>query len=78
MSTDVGSGSFIGLAGTAAAGGIAVGGFEWNVSVPALLTTKMSLFAQGLGVSLQNQVFNTTSAQLSGEKPADIPTALET
>ncbi|NXF14595.1 SC5A9 protein, partial [Rhodinocichla rosea] len=31
MSTDVGSGSFIGLAGTAAAGGIAVGGFEWNV-----------------------------------------------
>lgn len=31
MSTDVGSGSFMGLAGTAAAGGIAVGGFEWNV-----------------------------------------------
>lgn len=27
-----GSGLFIGLAGTGAAGGIAVAGFEWNVS----------------------------------------------
>uniref|UniRef100_A0A8C9MJK6 Solute carrier family 5 member 9 n=1 Tax=Serinus canaria TaxID=9135 RepID=A0A8C9MJK6_SERCA len=36
MSTDVGSGSFIGLAGTAAAGGIAVGGFEWNAIWPLL------------------------------------------
>lgn len=36
MSTDVGSGSFIGLAGTAAAGGIAVGGFEWNVSASSV------------------------------------------
>lgn len=33
MSSDVGSGSFMGLAGTAAAGGLAVGGFEWNVRV---------------------------------------------
>lgn len=32
MSSNVGSGLFIGLAGTGAAGGIAVGGFEWNVS----------------------------------------------
>ena len=31
MSSNVGSGLFIGLAGTGAAGGIAVGGFEWNV-----------------------------------------------
>ncbi|XP_070765715.1 sodium/glucose cotransporter 4 [Enoplosus armatus] len=30
MSSNVGSGLFIGLAGTGAAGGIAVGGFEWN------------------------------------------------
>uniref|UniRef100_A0A8C8VEU5 Solute carrier family 5 member 9 n=1 Tax=Pelusios castaneus TaxID=367368 RepID=A0A8C8VEU5_9SAUR len=36
MSSNVGSGLFIGLAGTGAAGGIAVGGFEWN-SVWALL-----------------------------------------
>uniref|UniRef100_A0A8C7ILN8 Solute carrier family 5 member 9 n=1 Tax=Oncorhynchus kisutch TaxID=8019 RepID=A0A8C7ILN8_ONCKI len=32
MSSNVGSGLFIGLAGTGAAGGIAVGGFEWNVT----------------------------------------------
>ena len=32
MSSNVGSGLFIGLAGTGAAEGIAVGGFEWNVS----------------------------------------------
>ncbi len=31
MSSNVGSGLFIGLAGTGAAGGFAVGGFEWNV-----------------------------------------------
>lgn len=31
MSSNVGSGLFIGLAGTGAAGGLAVGGFEWNV-----------------------------------------------
>ncbi|XP_072788723.1 sodium/glucose cotransporter 4 isoform X3 [Taeniopygia guttata] len=36
MSTDVGSGSFIGLAGTAAAGGLMVGGFEWNAIWPLL------------------------------------------
>ena len=33
MSSNVGSGLFIGLAGTGAAGGLAVGGFEWNVSI---------------------------------------------
>ncbi|XP_012872477.1 PREDICTED: sodium/glucose cotransporter 4 [Dipodomys ordii] len=32
MSSNVGSGLFIGLAGTGAAGGLAVGGFEWNAS----------------------------------------------
>ncbi|XP_075901593.1 sodium/glucose cotransporter 4 [Nelusetta ayraudi] len=32
MSSNVGSSLFIGLAGQAAAGGIAVGGFEWNAS----------------------------------------------
>ncbi|NXA76114.1 SC5A9 protein, partial [Thryothorus ludovicianus] len=36
MSTDVGSGSFLGLAGTGAAGGLAVGGFEWNAIWPLL------------------------------------------
>ncbi|XP_027883560.1 sodium/glucose cotransporter 4 isoform X4 [Xiphophorus couchianus] len=33
MSSNVGSGLFIGLAGTGAAGGIAVGGFEWNTDM---------------------------------------------
>ncbi|CAN9506022.1 unnamed protein product [Ophioblennius macclurei] len=32
MSSNVGSGLFIGLAGTGSAGGMAVGGFEWNAS----------------------------------------------
>ncbi|KAG7509485.1 sodium/glucose cotransporter 4 [Solea senegalensis] len=32
MSSNVGSGLFIGLAGTGAAGGVAVGGFEWNAA----------------------------------------------
>lgn len=32
MSSNVGSGLFIGLAGTGSAGGLAVGGFEWNAS----------------------------------------------
>ncbi|XP_030726258.2 sodium/glucose cotransporter 4 isoform X1 [Globicephala melas] len=34
MSSNVGSGLFIGLAGTGAAGGLAVGGFEWNMRKP--------------------------------------------
>lgn len=33
MSSNVGSGLLVGLAGTGAAGGLAVGGFEWNVRV---------------------------------------------
>ncbi|XP_078527549.1 sodium/glucose cotransporter 4-like [Lissotriton helveticus] len=32
MSSNVGSGLFVGMASTAAAGGLAVGGFEWNAS----------------------------------------------
>ncbi|XP_075040121.1 sodium/glucose cotransporter 4 [Mixophyes fleayi] len=32
MSSNVGSGLFVGLAGSGAAGGLAVGGFEWNAS----------------------------------------------
>lgn len=32
FASNIGSGHFVGLAGTGAAGGIAVGGFEWNVS----------------------------------------------
>ena len=31
FSSNIGSGSFVGLAGTGAAAGIAVGAFEWNV-----------------------------------------------
>lgn len=32
FASNIGSGHFVGLAGTGAASGIAVGGFEWNVS----------------------------------------------
>uniref|UniRef100_A0A3Q1K577 Sodium/glucose cotransporter 1 n=1 Tax=Anabas testudineus TaxID=64144 RepID=A0A3Q1K577_ANATE len=31
FASNIGSGHFVGIAGTAAAGGIAIGGFEWNV-----------------------------------------------
>ncbi|XP_060629449.2 sodium/glucose cotransporter 4 [Anolis sagrei] len=37
MSSNVGSGLFIGLAGTGAAGGLAVGGFEWNATWALLI-----------------------------------------
>uniref|UniRef100_A0AAQ5Y516 Sodium/glucose cotransporter 1 n=1 Tax=Amphiprion ocellaris TaxID=80972 RepID=A0AAQ5Y516_AMPOC len=33
FASNIGSGHFVGIAGTAAAGGIATGGFEWNVSI---------------------------------------------
>ncbi|KAK1151918.1 sodium/glucose cotransporter 2 [Acipenser oxyrinchus oxyrinchus] len=33
FASNIGSGHFVGLAGTGAASGLAVGGFEWNVSV---------------------------------------------
>lgn len=33
FASNIGSGHFVGLAGTGAAGGIAVGGFEWSVTV---------------------------------------------
>ncbi|MEQ2184046.1 hypothetical protein GOODEAATRI_003914, partial [Goodea atripinnis] len=33
FASNIGSGHFVGLAGTGAAGGIAVGGFEWNVDM---------------------------------------------
>uniref|UniRef100_A0A8C6ZJA6 Sodium/glucose cotransporter 1 n=1 Tax=Nothoprocta perdicaria TaxID=30464 RepID=A0A8C6ZJA6_NOTPE len=36
FASNIGSGHFVGLAGTGAAGGIATGGFEWNVSVVLL------------------------------------------
>lgn len=32
FASNIGSGHFVGLAGTGAAAGIATGGFEWNVS----------------------------------------------
>ncbi|TNN68268.1 Sodium/glucose cotransporter 4 [Liparis tanakae] len=47
MSSNVGSGLFIGLAGTGAAGGIAVGGFEWNVIVQRSLSAKSLSHAKG-------------------------------
>ena len=37
FSSNIGSGHFVGLAGTGAAGGIAVGAFEWNVRLQLFL-----------------------------------------
>lgn len=37
FASNIGSGHFVGIAGTGAAEGIAIGGFEWNVSGPAHL-----------------------------------------
>ncbi len=31
FASNIGSGHFVGIAGTGAAAGIAIGGFEWNV-----------------------------------------------
>lgn len=42
MSSNVGSSLFIGLAGQAAIGGLAVGGYEWNVRI--LICKKDLLF----------------------------------
>lgn len=35
FASNIGSGHFVGIAGTGAAEGLAIGGFEWNVSGPA-------------------------------------------
>lgn len=46
-----------------------------------MLSTKVSLFTEGLGVCLQNQTLTvsaTASFHASGEKPPDIQTALKT
>lgn len=48
MSSNVGSGLFIGLAGTGAAGGLAVGGFEWNVSVTYVVNYAVTVY-KGIG-----------------------------
>ncbi|XP_022536845.2 sodium/glucose cotransporter 1 [Astyanax mexicanus] len=37
FASNIGSGHFVGLAGTGAAGGIAIGGFEWNALVVVLI-----------------------------------------
>lgn len=42
MSSNVGSSLFIGLAGQAAVGGLAVGGYEWNVR---MFISKKHLFS---------------------------------
>ena len=41
FSTNIGAPMFVGIAGTAAASGIAVVMFEWHVSVPSMSTTQM-------------------------------------
>lgn len=48
MSSNVGSSLFIGLAGTGAAGGLAVGGFEWNVRS----FDRTAFFPKDLGIAL--------------------------
>ena len=47
FSSNIGSGHFVGLAGTGAAAGIAVGAFEWNVS-NFLRNSYLYLFLPGL------------------------------
>lgn len=42
MSSNVGSSLFIGLAGQAAMGGLAVGGYEWNVRMFSGVSRKSS------------------------------------
>ncbi|XP_009984202.1 PREDICTED: sodium/glucose cotransporter 1-like isoform X2 [Tauraco erythrolophus] len=37
FASNIGSGHFVGIAGTAAAGGIAIGGFEWNALIIVVL-----------------------------------------
>uniref|UniRef100_A0AAQ4S4P1 Sodium/glucose cotransporter 1 n=1 Tax=Gasterosteus aculeatus aculeatus TaxID=481459 RepID=A0AAQ4S4P1_GASAC len=37
FASNIGSGHFVGIAGTAAAGGIAIGGFEWNALVVVII-----------------------------------------
>jgi hypothetical protein len=39
FASNIGSGHFVGLAGTGAANGLAVAGFEWNVRPPFPITT---------------------------------------
>ncbi len=36
FASNIGSGHFVGIAGTGAAAGIAIGGFEWNVCLKSL------------------------------------------
>uniref|UniRef100_A0A8C5GXK8 Sodium/glucose cotransporter 1 n=1 Tax=Gouania willdenowi TaxID=441366 RepID=A0A8C5GXK8_GOUWI len=37
FASNIGSGHFVGIAGTAAAGGIAIGGFEWNALIAVII-----------------------------------------
>ncbi|KAF7661797.1 hypothetical protein LDENG_00254790 [Lucifuga dentata] len=37
FASNIGSGHFVGIAGTAAAGGIAIGGFEWNALIVVII-----------------------------------------
>nr|XP_009938098.1 PREDICTED: sodium/glucose cotransporter 4 [Opisthocomus hoazin] len=62
MSSNVGSGLFIGLAGTGAAGGLAVGGFEWNATwallalgwifVPVYIAAGTDIFSGALFIQI--------------------------
>lgn len=62
MSSNVGSGLFIGLAGTGAAGGIAVGGFEWNVS--ATIPNSKTTIAVSLTISICSKAKGVSRACL--------------
>lgn len=44
FSSNIGSGHFVGLAGTGAASGIAVGAFEWNVRFVIIISYKFHNF----------------------------------
>lgn len=64
MSSNVGSGLLVGLAGTGAAGGLAVGGFEWNVRVCCVVYEGVMVCKGTVGfspTSYTNSIDNTMS-----------------
>ncbi|XP_031733580.1 sodium/glucose cotransporter 4-like [Anarrhichthys ocellatus] len=75
MSSNVGSGLFIGLAGTGAAGGIAVGGFEWNVRMTFSQGAFWGLMA-GLVVGLIRMVLEFSYETPSCGQPDGRPAIL--
>lgn len=58
FASNIGSGHFVGIAGTAAAAGIAIGGFEWNVGNPLYLYHFLDKYVS----NLQYKYYNLSSS----------------